>query len=181
VSQEICFEGIKVAKVLAVAKSSEPGMPKHVTDEIELIAGWGVEGDYHAGKTVRHRYLARKYPTRPNLRQVNLVHSELFPFLATETGTTVTAGQMGENITTEGLALMDLKAGTRLRIGESAVIEITEPRVPCKQLNYIDEKMLTTVAKKPKQKRPNAGMLGIVIEGGRVRAGDVIRIETSGD
>jgi MOSC domain-containing protein YiiM len=166
-----------MAKVIAVAKSSEPGMPKHVTAEINLVADWGVEGDYHAGKTVRHRYLARKYPTRPNKRQVNLVHSELFPFLAEELGKDVTPGQMGENITTEGLELMGLEVGTRLRIGEEALIEITEARVPCKNLNYLDQNLLTTVAKKKGQKRPNAGMLGIVIEGGRVRSGDEIKIE----
>jgi MOSC domain-containing protein YiiM len=166
-----------MARVIAVAKSAEPGMPKYVVDEINLLANWGVEDDYHAGITVRHRYLARKYPTRPNMRQVNLLHVELFPFLAQELGTEVKPGQMGENITVEGLNLMDLKVRTRLRLGDTAVVEITEARIPCKNLNYLDQNLLTTVAKKKGQKRPNAGMLGIVIEGGRVRAGDVILIE----
>ena len=70
-----------MAKVVAVAKKAEAGMPKHVVEEINIIENWGVEGDYHAGTTVRHRYLARKDPTRPNKRQVNLLHSELFPQL----------------------------------------------------------------------------------------------------
>jgi MOSC domain-containing protein YiiM len=165
-----------MAKVIAVAKKAEPGLPKHTADEINIIENWGVEGDYHAGTTVRHRYLARKDPTRPNLRQVNLLHSELFPFLAKELGVEVQPGQMGENITTEGLDLMTLPLGTRLKVGESVIIELKEARVPCHSLDYLDKKVLPTLAKKPGEKRPNAGFLGIVISGGTVRPGDEIEV-----
>ncbi len=165
-----------MAKVIAVAKSAESGLPKYTIDEINIIENWGVEGDYHAGTTVRHRYLARKDPTRPNKRQVNLLHSELFPFLANELGVEVQPGQMGENITTEGLDLMTLPLGTRLKVGESVIVELKEARVPCHSLDYLDKKVLPTLAKKQGEKRPNAGFLGIVISGGTVRPGDEIEV-----
>lgn len=165
-----------MAKVLAVAKKAEAGMPKHVVEEINIIENWGVEGDYHAGTTVRHRYLARKDPTRPNKRQVNLLHSELFPQLSAELGLEVQPGQMGENITTEGIDLMALPVGTRLKIGESAVLQVTEARIPCRNLDYLDPRLLKSVAKKPGEKQAHAGMLTVVLSGGKVRAGDEITI-----
>lgn len=165
-----------MAKVVAVAKSAEAGMPKHLVDEINIIENWGVEGDYHAGTKVRHRYLARKKPDMPNKRQVNLLHSELFGSLSAEIGLEVTAGQMGENITTEGIDLMALAVGTKLKIGASVVLQITEARIPCKNLNYLDKALMPTVAKKPGTKRANAGMLAVVLAGGIVRPGDAISV-----
>lgn len=162
------------AKVIAVAKSAEPGMPKPEVAEINLIANWGVEGDYHAGEKVRHRYLAKKYPNRANKRQVNLVHSELFPRVATELGVTLQPGFLGENITTVGLELMSLPAGTRLQIGE-AVIELTEPRVPCANLDYLHQDLKKLVANKGKPLM-DSGYLGIVLTGGLVRPGDEIKV-----
>ncbi len=165
-----------MAKVIAVAKSAEPGMPKYVADEIKIIENHGVEGDYHAGTTVKHRYLARKDPTKPNKRQVNLLHSELFPELSAELGLEVLPGQMGENITTEGIDLMALKVGTQLQIGASVVLKVTEARIPCRSLDYLDKRLSKAVAKKPGEKQPHAGMLTIVLAGGTVRPGDEIRV-----
>ena len=95
---------------MAVCRNAEPGLPKPVVEAIELVADHGVEGDYHAGKFVRHRYLARKDPTRPNLRQVCLVDASVFPYLAAQ-DIHIGPGMMGENITVTGLALMQLPAG----------------------------------------------------------------------
>ncbi len=168
-------------KVIAVAKSAEPGMPKYATNEINIIANFGVEGDYHAGTKVRHRYLARKYPNRPNTRQVNLLHSELFPLLGEELNLTLEPGQMGENITTEGIDLMALPLGTQLQIGESVVLEITEVRVPCRNLDYLDKRLFGTIAKNAKKgrKQHNAGVLAVVRVGGVVRPGDEIKVISS--
>lgn len=164
-----------MAQVIAVAKSEQPGMPKPQTDEINLIANWGVEGDYHAGTKVRHRYLAKKYPNRANKRQVNLVHSELFARVASELGIEMQPGAMGENITTSGLDLMTLAEGTRLQIGETAVIELTEPRVPCRNLDYLHPNLMKLVANKGKPHK-DSGYLGVVVTGGVVRPGDEIKI-----
>lgn len=164
--------------VVEVSSKETPGIPKLPRGEIRLVAGHGVEGDYHAGAFVRHRSRAAKTPDKPNLRQVHLIHSELFDEVAAA-GILVQPGQMGENITTRGLALLDLAPGARLHIGETAVVEITGLRNPCNQLDSVDGRLLAKVA----QKLPDgsiarkAGIMAIVLEGGVVRAGDAIRVE----
>src|SRR6185436_17700277 len=110
--------------VLAVSRSPTHAFSKPNHPSIRLVAGLGVEGDAHMGATVKHRSRVAQDPTQPNLRQVHLIHDELFTELAAR-GFIVSAGQMGENITTHGLALLSLPVGTRLTIGESAVVEIT--------------------------------------------------------
>lgn len=164
--------------VVAVSAKDTPGIPKLARDEITLVAGNGVEGDYHAGAFVRHRSRAAKDPTQPNLRQVHLIHSELFDELA-PLGIAVAPGQMGENVTTRGLALLDLAPGTRLRLGDSAVVEITGLRNPCNTLDAVDERLLAQVARKAADGSVvrKAGIMGIVVEGGAVRPGDAIRVE----
>ncbi|MCM3078151.1 hypothetical protein [Brevibacillus invocatus] len=72
----------------------------------------GVEGDAHLGETVRHRSRVAQDPTQPNLRQVHLIHSELHEELRLA-GFDVSYGQMGENITTRGIRLLDFPTGTR--------------------------------------------------------------------
>ncbi len=107
---------------------SRSGVP-----EIRLVEGQGVEGDAHAGETVRHRSRVAVDPTRPNLRQVHLIQRELFEELAAQ-GLSVAAGEMGENITTAGLDLLALPEGTRLRIGPQAEVVVTGLRNPCGQI-----------------------------------------------
>lgn len=166
------------ARVVAVSSSETPGIPKHNREAIALVANHGVDGDYHAGEFVRHRSRAAKDPRQPNRRQVHLIHSELFDELATA-GVTVVPGAMGENITTRGLALLDIAPGTRLQIGATAVVKITGLRNPCATLNSIDDRVLQQVV----EKLPDgsivrkAGIMGVVVEGGDVRAVDGIRIE----
>src|SRR5947207_2350646 len=75
-------------------------------------------------------------PTQPNLRQVRLIHAELHEELRAA-GFIVSAGQMGENITTQGVDLLGLPAGARLCIGGAAVVEVTGVRNPCAQLDRI--------------------------------------------
>ena len=170
------------AFVVAVSSKDTPGIPKLPRESVRLVADHGVEGDYHAGRFVRHRSRAAKTPEQPNLRQVHLMHSELFDEL-TPLGIQVEAGQMGENITTRGLAILELAPGTRLHIGDGAVIEITGLRNPCNQLDSIDEWLLKQVAQKCDDGSiiRKAGVMGIVVVGGVVRAGDAIRVEAPAD
>ncbi|HMO52884.1 MAG TPA: hypothetical protein PJ994_00105, partial [Tepidiformaceae bacterium] len=107
--------------VVSVSSKPTPGVGKVPRDEILLVAGLGVEGDYHFGATVRHRSRAAKDPAQPNLRQVHLIHQELFTELADE-AIPVKAAAMGENITTAGIALLELPVGTRLHLGGEAVV-----------------------------------------------------------
>lgn len=85
--------------VVSVSASAAHGFIKSVCPTIRLIAGYGVEGDAHAGAYVKHRYLARWRPKLSNERQVHLMEVELFDELKQE-GFTVGPGQLGENITT---------------------------------------------------------------------------------
>jgi len=161
--------------VVAVCRNPGPGLPKPIVDAVQLIADCGVEGDYHAGKLVRHRYLAKKDATRPNLRQVCLVDADVFAMLEKK-GIYIGPGMMGENITIEGLALMQLAMGTQIKIG-AALVELTEVRTPCIQLNGIDPRLLkAVVSRKNGQNVFSAGIMARVLQSGQIRAGDQVQI-----
>lgn len=162
---------------MSVNSKPTPGVGKIPRDQITLIANHGVEGDYHAGEFVRHRSRAAKDPTQPNIRQVHFIHDELFGEMA-RLGITVTPGAMGENVTTHGVALLDLAPGTCLHLGDTAVVEITGCRNPCNQLDAIDERLLQQVAIKQPDGSTlrKAGIMGVVVVGGTVRAGDAIKV-----
>ena len=122
------------AVVTAVSCSATHGFSKPNRESIRLLAGLGVEGDAHLGRTVKHRSRVAKDPSQPNLRQVHLIHAELHDELRAA-GFSVCAGQMGENVTTRGIDLLSLPTGTRLLIGGSALVEITGLRNPCVQID----------------------------------------------
>src|SRR5829696_7594001 len=122
------------ARVTAVSRSATHTMSKPSEGSLRLLAGLGVEGDAHLGETVKHRSRVRADPSQPNLRQVHLIHSELHDELRAA-GFDVSAGEMGENLTTRGLDLLGLPSGTRLHVGDSAVVQVTGLRNPCVQLD----------------------------------------------
>jgi MOSC domain-containing protein YiiM len=124
------------AVVTAVSCSPTHSLSKPNQDRIRLLAGLGVEGDAHAGERVKHRSRVARDPSQPNLRQVHLIHAELHDELRAA-GFSVSAGRMGENVTPRGLDLLGLPAGTRLRLGATAVVEITGLRNPCLQLDRL--------------------------------------------
>lgn len=163
----------------ALARDARHRFSKPPTDRLTLIAGIGVEGDAHAGRTVQHLYDKAKAPNAPNLRQVHLIHAELLDELA-EKGYTVAPGQLGENVTTKGLDLLGLSRGTRLRLGDEAVIEITGLRNPCKQINGLAEGLMqATLDKAPDGSLiRKSGVMAVVVTGGEVRAGDLIHLES---
>ena len=166
------------AIVTAVSRSSSHSFSKPNRDSIHLLAGLGVEGDAHLGQTVKHRSRVAKDPTQPNLRQVHLIHAELFDELA-ERGFAVTAGDMGENVTTRGIDLLSLPTGARLLLGESAIIEVTGLRNPCVQIDRFQKGLMKAVLGKDQQSNVirKSGIMAIVLEGGEVRPGDAIRVE----
>jgi MOSC domain-containing protein YiiM len=164
--------------VTAVSLSATHTFSKEDQQTIWLLAGLGVEGDAHQGETVKHRSRVARDPTQPNLRQVHLIHAELHDELQT-TGFDVSAGQMGENITTRGIDLLGLPTGTRLYIGETAVVEVTGLRNPCAQLDNFQSGLMNAVLDRDAEGNlvRKAGIMGIVLAGGEVRPGDSIRIE----
>ncbi len=145
---------------------------------IRLLAGLGVEGDAHLGATVKHRSRVRRDATQPNLRQVHLIHAELHEELR-ERGFEVGAGEMGENVTTRGLPLLDLPVGTRLGLGPEAVVEVTGLRNPCKQLERLQPGLMAAVLDHDPDGGlvRKAGIMAVVVVGGDVRAGDAVRVE----
>ncbi len=166
------------AIVTAVSRCVEHNFSKQNQSSITLIEGVGVEGDAHAGKTIKHLYLSKKDPSRPNLRQVHLIQTELFDELL-EKGFTVKAGELGENINTRGIDLLNLPTGTRLSIGESVVIELTALRNPCVQINTFQKGLLRAVIGRNEDGKVirKTGVMGIVITGGKIVPEDSIRIE----
>jgi MOSC domain-containing protein YiiM len=159
--------------VAAVSRSAGHTFSKAPEDAIRLVAGLGVEGDAHLGETVKHRSRVARDPTQPNLRQVHLIHAELHDELAAA-GFEVHAGEMGENVTTRGIALLDLPAGTRLRLGGAAVVEVTGLRNPCVQLDRFQPGLMAAVLDRDEHGAlvRKAGVMAIVLAGGEVRPGD---------
>ena len=166
------------AFVTAVSSSAEHGVSKENRDRIRLLAGLGVEGDAHMGATVRHRSRVARDPTRPNLRQVHLIHAELHDELRAA-GYEIAPGEMGENVTTRGLDLLTLPAGTRLRLGPAAVVEVTGLRNPCIQLDGIQHGLMQATLARDADGGliRKAGVMGVVLAEGDVRPGDPIDVE----
>lgn len=166
------------ALIVSVSRSPTHGFSKQVTDEIAIVAGLGVDGDAHSGVTVRHRYRVKRDPKALNLCQVHLLPSELFDELR-QNGLDIVAGELGENITTRGLDVAALGVGTRLHLGESAVVEVTGLREPCSQMNGLQPGLMKACLGRGVDGRVlrKSGIMGIAVVSGVVRAGDSIRVE----
>jgi MOSC domain-containing protein YiiM len=164
--------------VIAVSCSVKHTFSKTNQEKIFLQAGLGIEGDAHLGETVKHRSRVAVDPSQPNLRQVHLIHAELHDELQTA-GFAIAPGQMGENITTRGIDLLSLPASTRLYLGDTAVVELTGLRNPCTQLDQFQPGLMSAVLGRDADGKPirKAGVMGIVIGSGEIRAGDLIRVE----
>ena len=164
--------------VTAVSRSAGHTLAKPNADSIRLMAGLGVQGDAHCGTTVKHRSRVARDPSQPNRRQVHLIHSELHDVLQ-EQGFTVSAGQMGENVTTRGVHLLGLPTGARLRLGDTAIVEVTGLRNPCAQLDRIQPGLMGATLERAADGGlvRKAGIMAVVLEGGEVRPGDLIRVE----
>ncbi|MFF8842090.1 MOSC domain-containing protein [Streptomyces sp. NPDC015127] len=166
------------AAVTAVSSNGEYTFTKPNRDSITLLAGLGVEGDVHAGVTVKHRSRVAQDPTQPNLRQVHLIHEELFAEVG-EAGFAVAPGDLGENVTTTGIDLLSLPVGTLLRLGPEAVVEVTGLRNPCVQIDAFQDGLLKQVVGRDASGAlvRKAGIMSVVRTGGVVRPGDAIDVE----
>jgi hypothetical protein len=171
-----------VGRVEAVHRDGQHRFSKQTVARIELLEGVGVDGDAHAGATVQHLSRVRRDPTVPNIRQVHLIHAELFEALAGQ-GYDVGPGQLGENITTKDVDLLGLPGGTVLHLGETAIVRLTGLRNPCAQIEsfgvrqarpgLLKEVLHTTDAGEVVRL---AGVMGVVVTGGPVAPGDEIRV-----
>ena len=166
------------AVVVAVSRSPKHTLSKPNEGAITLLAGLGVAGDAHQGETVKHRSRVARDPTRPNLRQVHLIHAELHDELI-GAGFSLCAGQMGENVTTRCVDLLGLPRGARLCLGDTAVVEVTGLRNPCTQLDRIQRGLMQATLGRDERGDVvrKAGAMSVVVTGGLVRPGDPIRVE----
>jgi len=108
---------------------------------------------------------------------VHLMHRELFEELAAK-GFAVGPGDLGENVATEGVDLLGLPTGTRLHLGEGAVVEVTGLRNPCAQLDAFQPGLMAAVLDRTPDGAlvRKAGIMSVVLRGGVVRPGDAIRV-----
>jgi molybdopterin adenylyltransferase len=144
-------------KVVQVSVSDEKGVPKTGVEEVRLVVEWGVEGDAHAGAW--HR-------------QVSLLAVESIRRMQ-QRGLAVRPGDFAENITTEGLDLLALPIGTRLRVGAQAVVEVTQIGKECHSGCAIFRQVGQCIM-------PKEGIFARVVTAGTVRAGDLIQVTEEG-
>jgi MOSC domain-containing protein YiiM len=163
--------------VEAVSASATHSFSKANQTSIRLLRGLGVAGDAHEGETVKHRSRVARDPTQPNLRQVHLVHAELHAELRAA-GFTLSAGQMGENVTTRGVDLLGLPTGTRLLLGQHAEVQVTGLRSPCAQLDALQPGLMAATLDRDAAGKliRKAGIMAIVLTDGEVRPGDPIQV-----
>jgi MOSC domain-containing protein YiiM len=163
--------------VVAVHASATHGFSKRSQPTIRLQLGQGVVGDTHAGSTVQHRSRVSRDPSQPNLRQVHLIHAELFEGLLRR-GFVVRPGDLGENVTTCGIDLLALPVGTRLRLGETAEVELTGLRNPCAQIDQFQRGLMAAVLDRDAEGAliRKAGVMAVVTAEGEVRCGDPIAL-----
>jgi len=164
-------------RVAAVAATAGHRFSKQVRPAIRLLEGLGVEGDAHLGATVQHRSRLRRGRTLPNLRQVHLLPTELFDELRAA-GHPVAPGDLGENVTTTGVDLLELPTGTVLALGAEAEVEVTGLRNPCRQIEDFQAGLLGQVLSRDQDGtvRRRSGVMGVVRRGGAVRAGDHVTV-----
>lgn len=165
------------AFVAAVSLSPTHSFSKLPQDAIEALTDHGVSGDAHAGANVRHRFARRREPAKPNLRQVHLIAREFLDDLAGH-GFDVPPGGLGENVLTVGIDLLSLPVGTRLRLGDDAMVRLTGRRSPCSLINDYRPGLLELCfaddGERGRQGR--VGVLAVVEEDGTIRPGDAIEI-----
>ncbi len=166
------------AEVTALSRSARHHFSKDGLSRLTLVEGLGAAGDCHAGVTVQHLSRVRRDPRQPNLRQVHLIHAELYDELRAA-GFEVSPGQLGENITTRGMDLLALPRGARLLIGGSVVLQVTGLRNPCVQLDRFRPGLLAAVLGRDAagQVVRKAGIMSVVRVGGEVCRGDVVVVE----
>jgi MOSC domain-containing protein YiiM len=143
--------------VVSVNVAAAKGMRKKPRAEILLVAGHGVEGDGHAG---------------PWHRQVSLLARESIATMRAK-GLDVGPGDFAENVTTEGVAVAELPLGTRLRLA-GCLVELTQIGKVCHDHCAIYRAAGDCVM-------PREGIFVRVLEGGPLRAGDEVVVESLGD
>ena len=164
--------------VIALHRSAVHNFSKQAETSLNLLQGLGIQGDAHMGATVKHRSRVAADPNQPNLRQVHLLHAEMIDEIR-GMGFDIKSGDVGENITTHGINLINLPRHTRLHIGSSVILSITGLRNPCVQLDNFQAGLTQAFLGKTDDGKliRKSGIMAIVLEGGIIFQGDEIRVE----
>jgi MOSC domain-containing protein YiiM len=141
-------------KIISVAISKKKGTRKNIVDEAQLVQDHGIEGDAHAG---------------PWHRQVSFLAAESIK-LAQKQGLDVSFGDFAENIATSGIDWQKIPIGTQLRLGDTALVEVTQIGKECHTRCAIYYKAGDCIM-------PKEGIFARVLEGGKIRPGDIIAVE----
>jgi MOSC domain-containing protein YiiM len=141
-------------KIVSIAISRKKGTPKVQVEEGQLIADHGLQGDAHAG---------------PWHRQVSFLAAESIE-KAGKQGLDVTFGDFAENIATSGIDWQKVSLGTQVRLGDSALVEITQIGKDCHNKCAIYYKAGDCIM-------PREGIFARVLKGGSIRCGDKIDID----
>ena len=144
-----------MAKVIAVNISTEKGVKKQTVPSCRLVIDHGIEGDAHAGQW--HRQVSLLAQESVDKLQAKLTDIQLKP------------GDFAENITTTGIAVMELPIGTRLRIGNEAELEVTQIGKEC-HLSCEIRKLVGDCV------MPREGIFAVVVREGRMKPGDEIEV-----
>lgn len=146
-------ESNQMGKIVAVSVSEKKGMRKRNVPSVELKEGFGVVGDAHAG---------------PGNRQVSILAEESIDKMRSK-GLKVNPGDFAENITTIGMDLAGLKVSDKLKIGEEAVLEITQFGKECHARCNIYYQAGDCVM-------PSEGVFARVLKGGVIKCGDKMEV-----
>ncbi len=137
--------------VVAVCASDKKGTRKRNVHEAELKVDWGLQGDAHAANWHRQvSLLAEESIAKMRAKRLN-----------------VGPGSFAENLTTRHLDLLALPVGSRLRVGEEAILEITQHGKVCHERCAIYYQAGDCVM-------PREGVFARVVQGGRVKVGDAL-------
>lgn len=140
-------------RIVAVSVSDRKGVVKHNVDQARLVVEHGLAGDAHA---------------EGGIRQVSLLARESIDKMVAA-GAKVKPGDFAENLTVDGLSVMSLPVGTRLRVGAGVELEITQIGKTCHKGCAIRELVGDCVM-------PKEGVFARVLKEGVVKPGDVIEV-----
>ncbi|MBW1829720.1 MAG: MOSC domain-containing protein [Deltaproteobacteria bacterium] len=140
-------------KVVSLAWSKKKGTRKTPVDEVLLVENHGVKGDAHAGDW--HR-------------QVSFLASESIE-RSRDQGLDVTFGDFAENIATSGIPWLEIPIGTKVRLGDSALVEITQIGKECHNKCAIYYQAGDCIM-------PKEGIFARVLKGGKITCGDDVLI-----
>jgi len=140
-------------KILAVCCGEVKKEKKIPIKEGLIIKDWGLEGDAHAGKY--HKQISLL-----GLDSMNKMRDQ---------GVKINFGELYENLDVEGLILYKLSLGTKLKIGEDILLEMTQVGKKNSYFLEIDGKRISSIMTKE-------GIFTRVLKGGKVKKGDEIEV-----